>query len=62
MTSISEVIRERLGWCPHHPASQASQPKIGNGIIAVAIISLLVITTAALMIPAHAPEDQFFLL
>jgi len=57
MTSITEVIRERLGWCPQHPAAQAVQPKIGNGIIAVAIIGLLLLTTAALMVPAQAPEN-----
>jgi len=57
MTSISEVIRERLGWCPQHPAAQAAQPKIGNGIIAVAIIGLPLLTTAALVVPAQAPEN-----
>lgn len=57
MTSIAEVIRERLGWCPQHPAAQAVQPRIGNGIIAVAIIGLLLLTTAALVVPAQAPEN-----
>lgn len=57
MTPVINRIEHWLGWCPNHPAAQTAQPKIGNGIIAVAIIGLLVITTAALVIPAQAPKN-----
>ena len=57
MTTITRRIEHWLGWCPHHPAAQAARPRIGAGIILIAVIGLVLLTAAALIIPAHAPEN-----
>jgi hypothetical protein len=57
MSSVISRIEHWLGWCPNHPAAQAARPKIGAGIILVAVIGLILLSAAVLLIPAQAPEN-----
>lgn len=57
MTGPADANPVWRGWCPNHPAAQAARPKIGSGVILVAVACLLLIPAAALMIPAHTPKD-----
>ena len=57
VTRLSKIVHEWMGWCPNHPAMQAIKPKIRMEISILVVIGLLLLSAAALMIPAHAPES-----
>ena len=57
MTRVSGVTRGWLGWCPNHPVAAAHRPKIGFEIYVIVAMGMLIIPTAALLMPSPAPQN-----
>jgi hypothetical protein len=54
---LSEVIRERLGWCPNHVKTAAQPAKMGSGVYIIAAFCVLIMAAAVPLLTIPASQD-----
>ncbi len=54
---LSEVIRERLGWCPNHVKTAAPQEKMGTGVYIIAAFCVLVMAAVVPLMSSPASHE-----
>jgi hypothetical protein len=56
-TTVSEVIRGWLGWCPNHSGAATQPSRTNSGMYILAAICVLVIVAATLLLPTPASQN-----